>query len=269
LGGLDPAVFVEPERIAWESFDGRRISGFLYRPPARFPGRRPVLIVIHGGPESQFQPAFIGRWNYYPSEMGVALVYPNVRGSAGFGKSFLKLDDGARREDAVRDIGALLDWIAREPGLDASRVMVMRGSYGGYMTYAAMTHYQARLRCGSALFGISNFVTFLERTEAYRRDLRRAEYGDEREPQVRALLERISPLASAHRISRPMLIYGGKNDPRVPYTEGEQMAAAIRRNGGTVWYLLAQDEGHGLDRKANADYHFLAQARFAEQFLLR
>jgi dipeptidyl aminopeptidase/acylaminoacyl peptidase len=181
-GGLRAAGFSEPELVRWKSFDGRTISGWLYKPPARFAGPRPVIVNIHGGPEGQYQPGFLARSNYYLNELGVALVYPNVRGSTGYGKTFLKLDNGVRREDSVKDIGTLLDWISTRPDLDATRIMITGGSYGGYMTLAAATHFAGRIRCAVDIVGISNFITFMERTEAYRRDLRRVEYGDERDP---------------------------------------------------------------------------------------
>ena len=268
-GGLDAAGFPEPEAVSWKSFDGRTITGFLYRPPASFAGPRPIVVSVHGGPEGQYQPGFLGKANYYLLEMGVAVVFPNVRGSSGFGKSFLRLDNGTGREDSVKDLGALLDWIATRKDLDAGRVMVAGGSYGGYMTLAAMTHFNDRIRCAVDVVGISNFVTFLERTEGYRRDLRRAEYGDERDPKMREFLQRISPLTNAARITKPLFVVQGKNDPRVPVTEAEQMVAAIRKNGGPVWYLLAKDEGHGFSKKKNADFQFLATLRFVEEHLLR
>jgi dipeptidyl aminopeptidase/acylaminoacyl peptidase len=268
-GGLNPESFSEPELIRWKSFDGRMISGFLYQPPARFARPRPVMIKIHGGPEAQYRPGFLGADNYFLNELGVAIIQPNVRGSAGYGKTFLALDNGMKREDAVKDIGALLDWIGTRPDLDKERVMVTGGSYGGYMTLAVMTHYNDRVRCALEVVGISNFVTFLERTEAYRRDLRRAEYGDERDPQMREFLLRISPLTNAHKIRKPMFIVQGKNDPRVPASESEQMVAAIRDNGVPVWYLLAEDEGHGFAKKKNRDVQLAATVLFVEQHLLR
>jgi dipeptidyl aminopeptidase/acylaminoacyl peptidase len=268
IGGLDAATFSDPEPIRWSSFDGRTITGFLYRPPARFTGPRPVIINIHGGPESQFQPGFLGRNNFLLNELGVALLFPNVRGSSGFGKTFLTLDNAEKREDAVRDIGALLHWIGTQGDLDASRLMVMGGSYGGYMTLASMIHYNDRFRCALSRCGTSSFVTFLENTEAYRQDLRRAEYGDERDPAMRAFLTKIAPLTNASKITKPLFLAQGKNDPRVPYTEAEQMVAAIRGNGGPVWYLLALDEGHGFARKQNTDFLFLATVRFIEEYLL-
>lgn len=267
-GGLNPESFSEPELIRWKSFDGRMISGFLYRPPAKFQGPRPVIIKIHGGPEAQYRPGFLGADNYFLNELGVAIIQPNVRGSAGYGKTFLQLDNGMKREDAVKDIGALLDWIRARPDLDKDRIMVTGGSYGGYMTLAVMTHYSDRVRCGLDVVGISNFVTFLERTEAYRRDLRRAEYGDERDPKMREFLLKISPLTNAHRITRPMFIVQGKNDPRVPASESEQMVAAIRNNRVPVWYLLAEDEGHGFTKKKNRDIQLAATVLFVEQHLL-
>ncbi len=268
-GGLDASAFVEPEAISWKSFDGRTITGFLYRPPVSFAGPRPVVINIHGGPEGQYQPGFLGRNNFFLNELGIAVVYPNVRGSTGYGKSFVKLDNGVLREDSVKDIGALLDWIAAQPGLDKTRVMVMGGSYGGYMTLAAMTHYNDRLRCASEIVGISNFVTFLESTEAYRRDLRRVEYGDERDPKMREFLQRISPLTNASKITKPMFVVQGRNDPRVPWTEAEQMVKAIRANGGAVWFLMAKDEGHGFSKKRNVDFLYFATLKFLEDHLVK
>jgi dipeptidyl aminopeptidase/acylaminoacyl peptidase len=267
-GGLDAAQFSEPQLIHWKSFDGRSISGFLYPAAARFTGPRPVIIDIHGGPESQFRPSYVGVRNYYLNELGVAMIFPNVRGSAGYGKTFLNLDNGVKREDSVKDIGALLDWIKTQPGLDATRIMVTGGSYGGYMTLASMTHYSARIRCAVEEVGISNFRTFLEHTEAYRRDLRRVEYGDERDPKIHDFFETISPLNNASKITKPMFIVAGLNDPRVNYTEGQQMTAALRQNNVPVWYLLADDEGHGFAKKKNRDFLNAATAEFVQKYLL-
>jgi dipeptidyl aminopeptidase/acylaminoacyl peptidase len=267
-GGLDPERFSEPELVRWKSFDGLPISGFLYRPPPAFQGPRPVVISIHGGPESQSRPGFRGVFNYWLNEMGVAILYPNVRGSSGYGKTFLDLDNGMKREDSVKDIGSLLDWIATRRDLDKDRVMVTGGSYGGYMTLATMVHYANRIRCAVDVVGISNFVTFMKNTESYRRDLRRAEYGDERDPAMRDFFETIAPANYPEKFTKPILIVQGKNDPRVPVTESEQMVAAIRNKGGTVWYLEAADEGHGFRKKSNSDYQFAATVLFMQQFLL-
>ena len=266
---LNTRAFPEPDAIRWKSFDGREIRGLYYRPPARFTGKRPVVISIHGGPESQARPGFIGRNNYLVNDLGIALVYPNVRGSSGFGKSFLRLDDGRRREDAVKDIGALLDWIAAQPELDASRVAVIGGSYGGYMALACAEAYAGRIAAAESVVGISRFVTFLEGTQGYRRDLRRAEYGDERDPAMRAFLESISPLAHVERIAKPLLVAQGANDPRVPASEAAQIVESLERRGKPVWYILARDEGHGFARKANADFLFFATVEFLEETLLR
>jgi dipeptidyl aminopeptidase/acylaminoacyl peptidase len=269
LGGLVADTLSEPSLVKWKSFDGLEISGFLYQPSAaKFTGPRPVIIDIHGGPEGQSLPVFIGRNNYFLNELGVAILFPNVRGSTGFGKTFVALDNGAKREDSVRDIGALLDWIRTQPDLDASRIMVTGGSYGGYMTFACAVHYSDRLRCALSVVGISNFITFLNNTESYRRDLRRVEYGDERDPAMRAVFEQISPLNQAAKITIPMFIVQGANDPRVPRTEAVQMVERIRANGGPVWYLEAKDEGHGFRKKTNSDFQFYATVMFIRQHLL-
>jgi dipeptidyl aminopeptidase/acylaminoacyl peptidase len=202
-------------------------------------------------------------------ELGVAVLRPNVRGSSGFGKTFLALDNGMLREDSVKDIGALLDWIAQQPGLDAQRVMVSGGSYGGYMSLAVSAHYAERIAGAVDDVGISHFVTFLTNTESYRRDLRRVEYGDERDPAMREFLHRISPLTNAHRIRKPLFVVQGRNDPRVPYTEAEQIVERVRANGTPVWYLRAENEGHGFARKENADFRFYAMVKFVETVLLK
>ena len=267
-GGLDATRFRTPELIRVKSFDDLSLSGFLYRPDAKkFPGKRPVLVSIHGGPESQSRPIFQGRNNYYLEELGFAILFPNVRGSAGYGKSFLTLDNGKKREDSVKDIGAFLDFIGRDGKLDARRVAVTGGSYGGYMTLASLVHFGERFRCGVDVVGISNFVTFLENTQNYRRDLRRAEYGDERDPEMRAVLTRISPLTQAEKIRVPLMVVQGQNDPRVPVTEAEQMVRAARAQGGVCWYLLAKDEGHGFAKKKNADFQFLSTILFFQEHL--
>ena len=267
--GIDVASFSEQKVVRWPSFDGRQISGLLSVPPKRFVGKRPVLIAIHGGPEGQATIGFLARYQYYIQELGIALVQPNVRGSTGFGKTFLSLDNGRLREDSVRDIGALLDWIATQPDLDASRVLVSGGSYGGYMSLAVATHYADRIAGAIDVVGISHFVTFLESTESYRRDLRRVEYGDERDPEMRSFLDRISPLTNAHKIQKPLFVVQGKNDPRVPYTEAEQIVAKARANGTPVWYLRAENEGHGFARKENADFQLYTSILFMQQTILR
>ncbi|MFN2516959.1 MAG: prolyl oligopeptidase family serine peptidase [Pyrinomonadaceae bacterium] len=268
-GGLDTSTFSEAELVRWKSFDGRMISGFLYMPPPRFTGPRPVMINIHGGPEGQSRPSFLGRSNYFLNELGLAILYPNVRGSSGYGKTFIKLDNGFLREDTYKDIGALLDWIKTQPRLDANRVMVTGGSYGGHMTFAVATRYDDRIRATLPVVGISNLVSFLERTEAYRRDLRRVEYGDERDPKMREFMLRTAPLNNAKNITKPIFIVAGGNDPRVPLNEAEQMVKTVRKNNSSVWYLMAKDEGHGFAKKKNADFQFYATVMFMREHLLK
>ena len=268
-GGLNADTFAEPALVRWDSFDGRSISGFLVRPnAAQFPGPRPVMVVIHGGPEGQARPGFLGQSNFYVNELGVALLYPNVRGSDGYGKTFLDLDNGFRREDSYKDIGALLDWIAAQPDLDAGRVLVSGGSYGGHMTLAVSYLYADRIACAVDIVGMSNLVTFLENTESYRRDLRRVEYGDERDPEMRAFLTRIAPLTNAAQIRKPLFVIQGKNDPRVPASEALQMTEIVRQNGIPVWFLMADDEGHGFAKKKNIEFQFFATVQFVQEFLL-
>jgi len=271
VGGLNTSDFIVPDLITYDTFDQvegkpRTIPAFYYKPSG--PGPFPVLISIHGGPEGQYRPFFRSSFQFYLNELGIAVLAPNVRGSNGYGKRYLLLDNGMKREDSVKDIGKLLDWVARQPELDAERVAVIGGSYGGYMVLACMTHFNDRLRAAVDIVGISNFVTFLENTKAYRRDLRRAEYGDERDPEMRAFLNKISPTTNAHRISKPMFIAQGANDPRVPATESAQMVKVIRENGGEVWYMLAKDEGHGFRKKSNRDAYSQTVALFLQRFLL-
>jgi dipeptidyl aminopeptidase/acylaminoacyl peptidase len=273
VGGLNTDSFIIPEIIKYETFDKingktRLIPAFYYK-PLKGQSPFPVLINIHGGPEGQHLPYFSSSIQYYLNELGIAVISPNVRGSSGYGKSYLKLDNDYKREESVRDIGKLLDWIEQQPELDASRVAVSGGSYGGYMVLASMIHYNDRLKCGESMVGISNFVTFLENTQAYRRDLRRVEYGDERDAEMREFLTKISPLTNAHKIAKPMFIIQGLNDPRVPVGESEQIVSAIRKNKENVWYLLAKDEGHGFRKKSNRDYYTSAVVYFLENFLLQ
>ncbi len=269
-GGLDSAANVAPELIQITSFDGEKMSGFLYRPdPDRHKGQRPLIINIHGGPEGQATPSFLGRGNYLINELGIAIFYPNVRGSTGFGKRFMALDNGPwLRENSVLDIGAFLDQLRGDRKIDRKRIAVTGGSYGGYMTLASMLRYGKRLKAGLETVGISNFVTFLENTQAYRRDLRRMEYGDERVTEQRLKLEEISPLIRASEIKIPLMVVTGANDPRVPASEAEQIVTAVRANGRPAWHLLAENEGHGFRKKANGDYQFWASLIFWQKYLL-
>jgi dipeptidyl aminopeptidase/acylaminoacyl peptidase len=266
-GGLVTSQLPEPELVKWTSFDGRTISGFLYRPPSRFTGKRPVIVNIHGGPEGQFRPGFVGRTNYYLNELGIAVLYPNVRGSTGYGKTFVGLDNGFKREDSYKDILSLFDWLKGRADLDVGRVLVTGGSYGGFMTLQVATNYADRICCAVDIVGVSNLVTFLENTAPYRRDLRRVEYGDERDPAMREFMNRIAAVNNAHKITKPLFVVQGGNDPRVPRTEAEQIVAAARKNGTPVWYLMAKDEGHGFQKKKNVDFLFYSTVMFVKQFL--
>lgn len=264
---------VEPEIMHYPSFDSingkpRLIPCIAYKPTGKKPPY-PVLITIHGGPESQFWPSFKTDLLFQINGLGIAVLAPNIRGSGGYGKAWLELDNGYHREDAVRDIGALLDWVAQQPDLDSTRVAVMGGSYGGYVALASLVKYNDRLAAGIDLYGISNFVTFLEHTAPYRRDARRAEYGDERDPTMRKFLLEISPLIHANRITKPLLIIQGANDARVPITESRHIADAVRKNHGDVWFLVANDEGHGYRKKSNREYQDAVTALFLERFLVR
>jgi dipeptidyl aminopeptidase/acylaminoacyl peptidase len=268
-GGLNTSGFAQPQLIHWKSWDERSISAFLYKPPAKFSGKRPVIIDIHGGPEGQVRPDFLGRDNYYIDELGIALIYPNVRGSTGYGKTFEKLDNGFLREGSYKDINSLLDWIQRQPDLDAGKVMITGGSYGGFMTLAVATNYNDRICCSVDIVGPSNLVTFLEHTSGYRQDLRRVEYGDERDPKMREFLERIAPANKAKNITKPLFVIAGQNDPRVPASESARMVQVVRQNGTPVWWLLGKDEGHGFAKKKNRDYEFYATVAFVREYLLK
>ena len=275
VGGLNPDSFVTPTRIQFPSFDGRMIPAYYFQPRASVRGpnadeaakKLAVYISIHGGPESQYQPFFSPIIQFYVNELGLAVVCPNVRGSSGYGKTYLKLDNAEKREDSVKDIGALLDWIGKQPELDSSRIAVAGGSYGGYMTLASLTHYGDRIKAGIDVVGIANFVTFLERTAGYRVDLRRAEYGDERDPQMKAVFERISPLNHAEKIRSALLVIHGRNDPRVPFFEAEQIAAKVRSGGRPVWTVFAGNEGHGFSKKDNSDYQRGVEVLFLKTHL--
>lgn len=273
VGGLNTDEFVSPQLIHYPTFDevdgaSRQIPAFVYL-PENTSDKAPVIISIHGGPEGQSRPYFSSTTQYWVNELGCAVIMPNVRGSTGYGKTYLALDNGFNREHSVQDIGALLDWIATQPHLDKDRVAVFGGSYGGYMVLASMTHYPERIRCGVDVVGISNFVTFLKNTKSYRRDLRRVEYGDERDDDMREHLEKISPSNNAEKIRSALFVAQGENDPRVPASEARQIVKAVEGNGIPVWTMFARDEGHGFRKKNNRDYFMWATILFLQEFLLK
>ena len=272
LGPFNPESLPEPEIVRWKSFDGLEISGVLYRPPVRFTGPRPVIINIHGGPSgaaARERPRYQGRSAYFLNELGIAMVFPNVRGSFGFGKEFERLDDGPLRENAVKDIGALLDWIGRQPFLDKNRVAVTGASYGGYMTYAVAEMYPDRIRCAMAASGISDYLSYLQSTDLQRQANRRAEYGDETDPGMREILTRISPVTNASKIRVPLMILHGRKDTRVPVAQAEDMARAVRANNVPVWTVVFEDEGHVFPTTlANNDFYFYNWMMFIQKYLL-
>jgi len=269
LGGLDPTRFVEPERIEFSSFDGRKIPAYYFRPPGASKEKpAAVLLMIHGGPEGQYRPYFSPTTQFYVTQLGLAVIAPNVRGSAGYGKSYLKLDNAELREDSVRDIGGLLDWVDKQPELDGKQIAVSGGSYGGYMVLASLAMFGERIKAGVDIVGIANFITFLERTAAYRRDLRRAEYGDERDPRMRAVFQQINPTSKVDQIRSALLVAHGTNDPRVPFFEAQQIAEKVQQAGRPVWTVYADNEGHGFGKRDNRDYLQAVEVLFLKKFLL-
>ncbi len=267
MGGLNPDIFVSAEAFYYPSFDDLKIPALVYK-PKNISGKVPVIINIHGGPEGQSDPTFSSTIQFFINELGVAVIEPNVRGSSGYGKTYFDMDNDRLRENFVKDIVDLLDWIETQPDLDPERICVMGGSYGGYMVLASLVHYSNRIRCGIDVVGISNFVTFLNNTSEYRVDLRRVEYGDETDPAMREFLENISPNRHVDKITSPLFIIQGLNDPRVPVTEAEQMVEAMKNNGREVWYLMAKDEGHGFSKKSNRNFMIAAEVMFLEKYLL-
>ena len=266
IGGLDTSKFVKPKFFSYETFDGLNIPAFIYKKKSEKP--LPVIIYIHGGPESQSRPRFSSTFQQWIDKLGVAVITPNVRGSNGYGKNFLELDNGFKREDSVKDIGSLINWIEKQPDLDASKIAVYGGSYGGYMVLASAVFYSDKLKAAVDVVGISNFVTFLRNTKDYRRDLRRVEYGDERDPKMRDFLEKISPNNNVEKIKVPMFVIQGQNDPRVPVTEAEQIVDALRNSNKQVWYMNALNEGHGYRKKENRDIYQQAVILFLEKYLI-
>jgi dipeptidyl aminopeptidase/acylaminoacyl peptidase len=266
VGGLDPRTFSQPELVRYPSSDGVKVPALLYKPQGA-KGALPTVVVFHGGPEGQSQPAFSSFIQLLATELKVAVLVPNVRGSEGYGKAYRAMDDGVKREQSLQDIGATLDFIRARPELDEARVGVYGGSYGGYMVLASAAFYPERIRAAVDVVGVSSLASFLENTQAYRRELRRAEYGDERVPEVRRVQERISPLNAVERMQAALYVQQGANDPRVPRSEAEQIVQAVRAKGRDVWYALAMDEGHGFQKKPNRDLATITTLMFLEKHL--
>lgn len=272
VGGLNRETFVDAELIRFPTFDEvdgkpRMLSAFYYK--ARGAGPHAVVIYPHGGPEGQYTPTFSPTFQYWAAELGISVIAPNIRGSTGYGRSFHQLDNGVKREDSVKDIGALLDWIEKQPELDARRVGIYGGSYGGYVVLASLVNFPKRFKAGVDYVGIADFITFLNNTAEYRRDLRREEYGDERVPEVRAVMERISPLRRADQIEAALFVVHGANDPRVPLSEAQQIVAKMRELGRPVWFCNALNEGHGFRKKENSDLLSVLLAHFWQEHLLK
>lgn len=280
LATLTKTTWVKPIPVSSESyrvpghqsfhyptFDGRMIPAYIRRPGPKFRRPSPVLVIVHGGPAAQYRPGFSLLENYLLGELGVTLVMPNIRGSTGYGRSFEKLDDGRHRDDAVRDLGALLDWISTQPDLDATHVAVSGGSHGGYLALAALVRYGDRLLAGIDISGVSDFESSLKSEPASTIDYWRTEYGDERDPEMLSFLRSISPLRNANAIRKPLLVAHGNYDTRVKIGEAKQIVAAVRRNNTPVWYMRFEGEGHDLKRRENANYLMHAQILFLKQFL--
>jgi dipeptidyl aminopeptidase/acylaminoacyl peptidase len=265
-GGVPPGLFIEAQPVRFKSFDGLEVPAFLYQPQGE--GPFPTLVWVHGGPEGQSRPGFDPIIQYFAGRLGIAVVAPNIRGSDGYGRTYLALDDREKRFDSVRDIGHLLEWIETQPRLDAARVGIYGASYGGYVVLASLVEYGRRIRAGCDVVGIANFVSFLENTSAYRRDIRRREYGDERDPEMRKLLEDISPFNHAERIESALFVAHGANDPRVPVAEAEAIVERVRASGRPVWYMLARSEGHSFRKRNNRDKFYQAMATFFAEHLL-
>ncbi|AXT18650.1 alpha/beta fold hydrolase [Flavobacteriaceae bacterium AU392] len=263
---IDTLIFAKAESFTYKSIDPDNkieynIPAFIYRPNIESPS--PVFIDIHGGPEYQIKASFNSFYQYLVNELGITVILPNIRGSNGYGKSYMKLDDGINRENAIEDVGALLDWIKKQPDLDADRVAIYGESYGGYVTLASLAKYSKRIKCGIDVVGISNWITYLKSTRDYRRDLRRVEFGDERNNNTSVFLKEISPINNVDKIDSPLLIFQGLNDPRVNYKESEQVYKALNSLGKEVWYVLAKDEGHGFKKNSN----YLLQRNLTISFL--
>lgn len=264
-GAVDLSKFVVPSLVEFPTFDrqeghARRLPVYVYEP--RSPGPHPVLILLHDGANSQFRPSFDPFIQYVVGELGFAVVAPNLRGSSGYGKTYRSLDQGTLRDDVIKDLGALIVWVGMQGNFDAKHVVAAGGGYGGYLALAALANYSDRLVGGVDVAGISEFISFLTNTAAYRQGQQRAEYGDERDPDMRAYLRRISPLTDADRILRPVLVVHGKNDPEVPWSEADQIVNRLRSRGSDVWFLQSRDEGHDFLKQPNREAYYLVFAQF-------
>jgi dipeptidyl aminopeptidase/acylaminoacyl peptidase len=245
---IDPASLVEPELVRMPSFDGLDVPAFVYRPSASSDTSRPVVVNIHGGPESQYRPGFSPLTQYLVAS-GFAVIAPNVRGSTGYGKRYQHLDDVDKRLDSVADLAAVHDWVATQPDLDETRAALHGGSYGGYMVLAGLAFQPERWAAGVDVVGISSLVSFLENTSSWRRRFREREYGSLSDDHD--LLVAASPITHIDRMRAPLFIVHGANDPRVPLSEAEQIHAALTARGVRCELAVYHDEGHGLAKLVN------------------
>jgi dipeptidyl aminopeptidase/acylaminoacyl peptidase len=263
MAGINPSLFAEPELVHYKSFDGLEIPAFLYLPPGREGEPVPFIMDIHGGPEGQARPSFIRHFQYLVAN-GYGILAPNIRGSSGYGREYIRLDDYKNRKQAIRDIYEGAMWLVNRGYAAPGKIGIKGGSYGGYATLAALVEYPDAFGAGLDDVGIANFVTFLTNTAPYRRAIREAEYGPLSDPEF---LAEISPLTHADRMKAPLLIVHGENDPRVPVSEARQIAEAVRAAGGEVDTLIFSDEGHGASKLANRLVYYRKMVDFFDRYL--
>jgi len=265
LGGIDPGTFVEPELFSYRSFDDLEVPGFIYKPVNSGGKKLPCIIAIHGGPEGQATYGFAPIFQYFVSA-GFVIVEPNVRGSTGYGKKYESLDNVRNRENSVKDIASLVEYLYTKEYIEPNKIAVYGGSYGGYMVLACLTLYPHLFAAGIDVVGISNFVTFLENTGDYRKNNRASEYGSLESD--REFLENISPLGRVNNITAPLMIIHGRNDPRVPVGEAEQMYDAIIKKGGIAELHIYEDEGHGISKQKNRLDIYPKIVKFLDKYLI-
>jgi dipeptidyl aminopeptidase/acylaminoacyl peptidase len=266
--GLDLEKMVMPQLIKWKSFDGRQIPGFIYRSNLSLPGKRPVIIFIHGGPAEQYRPEFGYEHNYYLNEMGVTLIYPNLRGSTGYGKDYLHSDNGYKRQDVIKDVGALLTWIKTQDDLDSSRVIVSGESYGGYIALSTTYKYGNKIIGAISNSGFVNIETLISNSDESVRELLRSEFGNEKLLKAKKFMNRISPINNTLKIKTPLLVIHGKNDPRCTIAEARSIIDSVNKNKSSIWYLIAQNEGHMLKDRDNWMYSHYAAIMFVKRILM-
>jgi dipeptidyl aminopeptidase/acylaminoacyl peptidase len=267
-GGIPQSTFVAPELVNYPTFDvdetgeQRTVPAWYFAPATGDATPSPALVMVHGGPESQFRPGFNSLIQYFVQQ-GYAVLAPNVRGSTGYGKTYSHLDDVEKRMDSVGDLASAAEWLKARPDIEPTQLVVYGGSYGGFMVLAALTTYPDLWAAGVDIVGISNLATFLENTSDYRRAHREAEYGSL--SRDRAYLERIAPINHIERLIAPLMVIHGRNDPRVPLSEAEQLVAALRGRGVPVEFLVFDDEGHGVVRLENKLVAYPAIAAFLRE----